>query len=278
MTPFPQVLALLVAAFTLTSTAAAQQRPVNEYATKFVCGVPQSSDSATLPVAPGRYFTAINVHNPTDATVRFRKKFAIALPLDEVGPIRGFFYSELGADHAVEIDCQDILNAFPPRPFPLPPPPIRRVRFLKGFAIIQPVDSAVELDVVAVYTAAGATGRVETLDIERVSARRVIVAELPDLVADSLCTRDSLGLHVTVRNQGNADVPASTTTVDFLTFGSVSVPTPPIPAGGVVTLPPVTIPPLCFNPDCEFRIVVDSAALVAESNEGNNTVASACIG
>jgi hypothetical protein len=231
-----------------------------------------------LPVAPGRYFTAINVHNPTDATVRFRKKFAVALPLEEEGPIRGFFYSELGSDRAVEIDCQDILNAFPPRSFPLPLPPIRRARFLKGFAIIQPIDSAVELDVVAVYTAAGATGRVETLDIERVSARRVIVAVLPDLVADSLCKRDSLGLHVTVRNQGNGDAPASATTVDFLTFGSVSVPTPPIPAGGFVTLPPVAIPLGCFDSDCEFRIVVDSTALVAESNEGNNTATGACIG
>jgi hypothetical protein len=277
MTRFTLVPAFLISALTLTSAALAQQRPVNEYATKFLCGVPQPPDTAILPVAPGRYFTAINVHNPTDATVRFRRKFAVALPL-EAGPIRGFFYAELGADQALEIDCEDILNAFPPRPIPLPFPPTRRARFLKGFAIIQPIDSAVELDIVAVYTAAGATGRVETLEIERVPARRVIVAVLPDLVPDSPCRRDSLGLHVTVRNQGNGDAPASTTTVDFLTIGSVAIPTPPIPAGGSVTLPPVTIPPGCFDPDCEFQIMVDSAALIAESNEGNNTVASACIG
>jgi hypothetical protein len=277
MTRFTLIPTSLIAALTLTSAAVAQQRPVNEYATKFLCGVPQPPDTATLPVAPGRYFTAINVHNPTDATVRFRRKFAVALPL-EAGPIRGFFYAELGADQALEIDCEDILNAFPPRLIPLPFPPTRRARFLKGFAIIQPIDSAVELDIVAVYTAAGATGRVETLEIERVPARRVFVAVLLDLVPDSPCKRDSLGLHVTVRNQGNGDAPASTTTVDFLTIGSVAIPTPPIPAGGSVTLPPVTIPPGCFNPDCEFQIMVDSAALIAESNEGNNTVASACIG
>jgi hypothetical protein len=104
------------------------------------------------------------------------------------------------------------------------------------------------------------------------------VAVLPDLVADSLCKRDNLVLHVTERNQGNGDAPASTTTVDFLAFGSVSVPTPPIPAGGLVTLPPVAIPLGCFDSDCEFRIVVDSAALVAESNEGNNTAIGACMG
>lgn len=279
MTPFASVPVTLMAALTLTSVAWAQQRPVDEHAAKILCGVPQPTTSDIPPVAPGRYFTAINVHNPTDTTVRYRKKFAIALPLEQAGQIRGFFYGELGPDHALEIDCEEILNAFPLRPILIPPPPhTRRVRFLKGFAIIQPIDSAVELDVVAVYTAAGATGQVETLDIERVPARRVIVAVLPDLGADSLCNRDNLGLHVTVRNQGNGDAPATTTTVDFLTFGSVPVPTPPIPAGGIVTLPPVTIPIGCFNPDCEYRIVVDSTALVAESNEGNNTAMGECAG
>jgi len=278
MTSLSMIPAALTAALALTSAASAQQRPVDEYAAKFVCGVPQPSDTVTPPVAPGRYFTAINVHNPSDTAVRYRKKFAVADPLDSLGQIRGFFYGQLGPDRAMEIDCEEILNAFPLRQIPPLPPVIRKAPFLKGFAVIQPIDSAVALDVVAVYTAAGASGRVETLDVERVPARRILVAVLPDLVPDPLCVRDRLGLHVTVRNQGNDAAPASTTTVDFLTYGAVPVPTPPIPAGGVVTLPPVPIPPACFNPDCEYHIVVDSTALVAESSEGNNNAHGVCIG
>ncbi len=39
-------------------------------------------------------------------------------------------------------------------------------------------------------------------------------------------------------------------------------------------------PPLaaCFNPDCDFRITVDSAGQVSESNEANNVVNGRCIG
>ena len=43
-----------------------------QYAAKFVCG---KSDGDEL--APGVYFTAINVHNPTERDVTFRKKFAV---------------------------------------------------------------------------------------------------------------------------------------------------------------------------------------------------------
>lgn len=39
-------------------------------------------------VAPGVYFTAINVHNPSDRVVSFRKKFTVALPMEKAGPGR----------------------------------------------------------------------------------------------------------------------------------------------------------------------------------------------
>jgi hypothetical protein len=124
-----------------------------QYAVKFVCG---KSDERV--VARGTYFTAINVHNPTNQRVAFHKKFAIALPEEKAGPVSRFFDAKLGPDEAFEIDCPDI---------------VRRTHyeasFLKGFAVIV---TDVELDVVAVYTAAGATGHVETLGLERVSPRR----------------------------------------------------------------------------------------------------------
>jgi hypothetical protein len=56
------------------------------------------------------------------------------------------------------------------------------------------------------------------------------------------------------------------------------LPTPAIPAGGSVDLSPLSIPGACFNPDCDFKITVDSNGQVNESNEGNNTVSGNCLG
>ena len=58
-----------------------------QYAVKFLCGKTNGEDG----VAPGRYFTAINVHNPWYERIEFRKKFAIALPLQRSGLRTRFF-------------------------------------------------------------------------------------------------------------------------------------------------------------------------------------------
>jgi hypothetical protein len=153
--------------------------------------------------------------------------------------------------------------------------------FLKGFVILE---SDVELDVVAVYTAAGASGQVETLHTERVVPRRQEVG-LPDLVpvpdpqpGVGFCRRDDQGrLIVTVRNQGTSGAGPSLTEVDFFAFGTVSLLTPPLGPGASVDLL-FPIPPGCFNPDCEFRITVDANNQVVESNEGNNFASGTCIG
>ena len=95
------------------------------------------------------------------------------------------------------------------------------------------------------------------------------------------CRRDaSQKLQVTVKNQNNNDVAAhaSTTKVEFTPGGTIEIPTPAIPAGVSVDLPPVVIPAQCFNPDCEFTITVDSQHQVHESNEGNNTGIGKCLG
>ena len=130
-----------------------------QYAAKLICG---KSDGKIL--APGVYFTAVNVHNPTYTKVGFRVKVAVALPGLQPGPISEFHDAQLGPDEALEIDCPDIFN---PEIFKFPKP-IRR-GFLKGFVVIE---SKVELDVVAVYTASGGEKYVETLHTERVPARR----------------------------------------------------------------------------------------------------------
>ncbi len=105
---------------------------------------------------------------------------------------------------------------------------------------------------------------------------------LPDLMPrpgpnGSFCRRQGDMLVVTVCNQGTAPAGPSTTTVDFPGHGTVNVPTPAIPAGGCVDVQ-AQIPPGCFDPDCEFRIKVDSANVVAESDETNNTAAGRCLG
>lgn len=238
-----------------------------QYAVKFVCG---KSDGRV--VAPGSYWTAINVHNPANRRIVLRKKFAVALPNEKAGPVypspSSFFEAILGPDEALEIDCEDILQHLPPQVDAL----------LKGFAVIE---CEVELDVVAVYTAAGADGQVETLDTERVSPRRVEVG-LPDLVPvpdeqGSFCRRDNLILTVRVRNQGSATAGPSVTRVDFGPYGSADMPTPPLPPGASVDLN-FPIPPGCFDPNCEFRIIADAAGAVAESDEGNNFASGVCFG
>lgn len=88
----------------------AQQVPTLQYTAKFVCRKPISPDTVMPPVAPGTYYTAINVHNPSNRSVGFRKKFAVALPCERAGEVRGFFEAKLGPDEALEIDCQDILS------------------------------------------------------------------------------------------------------------------------------------------------------------------------
>jgi hypothetical protein len=173
-----------------------------EYAAKFVCGKPGADE-----LAPGVYFTAISVHNPTDHGVKLRKKIAIAGRREESGPLSEFFDARLGPDQALEIDCPDIRER-------------ARVSddFLKGFVVLE---SDVELDVIAVYTAAGGDGQLEAIDVKCVPPRRA-EAGLPDLIPvpdpdTEFCKRDEPGnLIVTVRNQGSADAGAPTTTVHFL--------------------------------------------------------------
>jgi hypothetical protein len=112
-------------------------------------------------VAPGDYFTAINVHNPGELPALLRKKVAVALPGERAGPVSRFFEAYLRPDEALEIDCPDILEH------------ARAQGFLKGFVVI---DSFSELDVVAVYSAGHPA--VETLEIDKVKPRLITPAEI----------------------------------------------------------------------------------------------------
>lgn len=238
-----------------------------QYAVKFICETSPTGRFQVL--ARGRYFTSINLHNPLVETVRFRKKIALATPGEDLFVTR-FSDLQLPPDGAMDFSCADIFEILG----------LNRPRFLKGFVVFE---SRTEIDVVAVYTT-GSTAffgsRVDTMNLERVPARRLAQADLipvPD--ADSnFCKRDTAGrLIVTVKNQGTADADASVTRIEFATGENQLVATPAIPAGTSVDLF-VTFPAGCFRPDCTFRIAVDSTGLVSESNELNNQAGGTCGG
>jgi hypothetical protein len=154
MKRFGTVRWFLVAALVLFSSQALAQ--TYQYAVKFVCG---KADGKGLVLTDGVYFTGINVHNPTEKTVAFGKKFAVALPGESTnGTVTRYYRASLRADQAMEIDCKDIEKHGVPLP-------------ATGFAVIV---SPVELDVVAVYTAQpSANVGVSTMDVETIAPRRL---------------------------------------------------------------------------------------------------------
>jgi hypothetical protein len=249
-----------------------------QYAVKFICG-----KSAGNLLARGTYHTAINVHNPWPRAVKFRKRIAIACPLERPGEVTRFFGAALGKYEALEIDCQDIYR----HTRDIHICGRRAAPFRKGFVVIE---SDVELDIVAVYTAADVFGRVTTMDIERVPPRCLEVGQ-PDLVPVpdpqfGFCNLvregpDKGKLRVIVKNQGDADAPASTTRVTFSTSGGdvvVDLRTPVLEIGASVELGPLELPRGCHIPDCHFVIAVDADGEIVESDEGNNLASGTCLG
>jgi len=132
---------------------------IYQYAVKLLCGVANEQ----MVVAPGRYFTAVNIHNPaTCKTVTFRWKVAqanrVSGPMGRITPFRAV---TIRPDQAVEIDCPDILE-------------VTDLKTVKGFVVIE---SPCELDVVGVYTVEplqpGQASAGVAFDIERVPARMI---------------------------------------------------------------------------------------------------------
>jgi hypothetical protein len=180
-------LALTVAAFFVES-AQAQNTIVRfnfQYAVKFVCGGASGEDS--IGVVTGVYATAVNVHNPGVGKAVFAKKVAVAFPFEIAGPISKFRLAQLQPNQAFEIDCVDIFSFFPEEEF----------KFLKGFVVIQ---SPVELDITAVYTARPSNGEVSTIDVETIAPRKlrgtVAVEPAPQAVVHVASSREQLRISV----------------------------------------------------------------------------------
>jgi len=133
-----------------------------QYAAKFICGPIEKvgrTDKDWAALAEGIYRTLVNVHNPTEKAATIRVKFASALDDGKAGKISRFVEIKLGPDQVISLNCAEIHELLGAKP-----------GFIDGFAVIE---SNVELDVVAVYTAAGEHGVVATLDTARVPARKI---------------------------------------------------------------------------------------------------------
>ncbi len=128
---------------------------IYRYAAKIVCG---ASDGKV--VAPGEYWTAVNVHNSSAKAVEVKKRFVVAFPGEDCGPKTKTFEAKLDGDGAFEIDRDNIFAHTKD---------IGVTNWIKGFVILQCV---AELDVVAVYTVLGKGGNV-SIHTERVPARKI---------------------------------------------------------------------------------------------------------
>lgn len=160
---------LVVGAVFLTVNASSQAQPTselagraknNQYAVKFLCGKAPGADSAAV-VAPGQYFTAVNVHNPARTGIGFIKKVAIANAFQKPGKVSKWVEGKLDADEAMEVDCRELARMGGVTPGTL----------FGGYLVFETKEGT-ELDIVAIYTAASGPG-VTSLHTERVPRRQV---------------------------------------------------------------------------------------------------------
>jgi hypothetical protein len=151
-------------ALPLAATAQVPTAPVQplEYAVKFVCGTMTTPPAGLPDVMPGSYLTLVNVHNPGPSH-EFTHKVSLAA-LGGPGRMTPFQpYLVLRYDESTDFNCRLIRAR-------LVAAGIAVGAYFTGFLVIQ---SARELDVVAVYTAGPPNGQAASVHTERVHFRRV---------------------------------------------------------------------------------------------------------
>jgi len=125
-----------------------------QYAAKFICisNIPGTSQT-TGSFVPGKYQTAVNIHNPQNVLVKYRKKMAWPIEISK------YYEGSLKPDAVEGISCEQIGNFG-----------LHLIHGFEGFLVIESVAS---LDVVAVYTACGHAQEVSTMDVEQIKERRI---------------------------------------------------------------------------------------------------------
>ncbi|MGD0477400.1 MAG: hypothetical protein ABSB29_04430 [Nitrososphaerales archaeon] len=150
------VVVISVASFTLLGVVAlSNPLPASHkfvYSIKFICNALNPYDAQGLGLAPGFYYTDINVHNPSFAkhNATITQKLVVALPdaspsIPYVGASPNPYLVipvTLGTDAAMRLDCTYIMSLLQ-----VPQPSLT---YAKGFVILY---TNIKLDVVAEYTA-----------------------------------------------------------------------------------------------------------------------------
>jgi hypothetical protein len=146
----------------------AQEPPITSstvefhYAAKFLCTANIPFTSSAFPsVLPGDYRTVINIHNPNDQTVRFRKNLAVTFPPggQKPGEVSNVVTHRLAPGEALSVNCNGIRGGFG----------LTFVHGAEGFLV---VESSRSLDVTAVYTAGDVEGEVNSIAVEQIRERR----------------------------------------------------------------------------------------------------------
>ncbi len=186
---------------------------------KFVCGETQSGDA----IGQGSYSTLINVINLSKFKVRIGWWFSAGS-----GPA-GFpgAQAEIQQHGTLVMDCDFILRNLQASGVNVGP-------FTEGFVSIEDLNDA-------------RTDRTPTRVTVVYSALHKQVHNLPDLIPretqENYCQRDAQGrLVVTIRNQGEADAPASTTRIVFGNGDTVIRSTPPLAVSAEAALAPIPLP------------------------------------
>jgi hypothetical protein len=134
-----------------------------DYAAKLICGLLDDPQRG----APGVYKTTLNIHNPWQREISFRKKLAVTFPRRPPDPpvrnpeqmpgdvITIHESALLGPDEAMALDCVEFSERV-------------SAAFFEGFVIIQ---CQASLDVTAVYTVTGRDGSQPSIDVEQIPER-----------------------------------------------------------------------------------------------------------
>ncbi len=241
------------------------------YSVKFIC-VPEVGPEDNA-LSPGRYRTVVNVHNPHNEEVTFKKKAVISrVEGDARGPISDIDDDVLGPHEAMSIICPTIAARFP-----------EAQAIGDGFVILQ---SDKLLDVAAVYTSR------DSVDVEYIAPLDANAEEPKDDPGEDPRRAD---LTISLPAQTRVDCPTgqgscqhfvevhteNMSTVDVAGPIDVTVQTDnglsagfilPGLIGGATDVSLIILGPgnNCYNPDCTVSATVDPTDNIPETNETNN--------
>jgi hypothetical protein len=219
---------------------------------KFICGETQPVDR----LVQGNYSTLINVLNLSKFKVRIGWWFSAGSGQAGVAGA----LAEIPSHGTLVMDCAFIIRNLLAFGMNVGP-------FVEGFVTFEDLNDA-------------ATDRTPTRVTAVYSSLHKQVHNLPDLLPlrteRDYCRLDGQGrLIVTIKNQGEANAPASTTRIAFDGGAVVDRATPALAVGAQADLAPVPLPP--GEGRIVFTITADVLGAIREMNEPNNTVIGTCL-